>query len=147
MKRLVETRFIRYLVGSIDDVLTNAYVLELLWQQQAADGDGEVLGHLKNLVDPLFLPTLVILADVFSQSAFAGEIAQSDIYPLWDDKANFEKFLQKVKKINEMSVLENPLNKRLRLHHTSIKNGVFIPNAGKPDQHVNLLQHDVQFQP
>jgi hypothetical protein len=45
------------LVGSIDAVLTNAYVLELLWQQQAADGDGEVLGHLKNLVDPLFLPT------------------------------------------------------------------------------------------
>jgi hypothetical protein len=39
MKRLVETRFIRYLVGSIDAVLTNAYVLELLWQQQAADGD------------------------------------------------------------------------------------------------------------
>ena len=129
MKRLVETRFIRYLVGSIDAVLTNAYVLELLWQQQAGDGDNEVRGHLKNLVDPLFLPTLVILADVFSQSAFASEIAQSDIYPLWDDKANVEKFLQKVKKINEMSVLENSLNKHLRLHHTSIKNGVFTPEA------------------
>ena len=33
MKRLVETRFIRYLVGSVDAVLTNAYVLELLWQE------------------------------------------------------------------------------------------------------------------
>ena len=82
MKRLVETRFVRYLVGSIDAVLTNAYVLELLWQQQAGDGDNEVCGHLTNLVDPLFLPTLVILADVFSHSAFASEIAQSDIYPL-----------------------------------------------------------------
>jgi hypothetical protein len=66
---------------------------------------------------------------------------------LWDDKTNVENFLQKVKKINEMSVLENPLNKRLRLHHPSIKNGVFTPNAGKPDQHVSLLQRDVQFQP
>jgi hypothetical protein len=146
MKRLVETRFIRYLVGSIDAVLTNAYVLELLWQQ-AADGDNEIRGHLKNLVDPLFLPTLVILADVFSQSAFASEIAQSDIYPLWDDKANVEKFLQKVKKINEVPVLENPLNKRLRLHHPSIKNGIFTPNAAKPEQHGNILQRDVEFQP
>jgi hypothetical protein len=44
MKRLVKTRFIRYLVSSIDAVLTNDYVLELLWQQ-AADGDNEVCGH------------------------------------------------------------------------------------------------------
>jgi hypothetical protein len=43
--------------------------------------------------------------------------------------------------------LENPLNKRLQLHHPSIKNGVFTPNADKPDQHVNILQRDVQFQP
>ena len=79
MKRLVETRLIRYLVGSIYAVLTNAYVLELLWQQQAADGDNEVRGHLKNLVDALFIPSLLILADMFSQSVFASEIAQSDM--------------------------------------------------------------------
>jgi hypothetical protein len=66
---------------------------------------------------------------------------------LWDDKANVEKILRKVKKINEMSVFENPLNKRLRLHHLSIKNGIFTPNAGKRDQHVNILQRHVQFQP
>ena len=84
MKRLVETRFIRYMVGSIDAVLTNAYILDLMWQDQAAEGDNEIRGHLKNLVSPLFLPTLLVLADVFSQSAFASETAQSDIYPLWD---------------------------------------------------------------
>jgi hypothetical protein len=80
MKRVVETRFICYLVGSVDAVLTNAYVLELLWQEQAAEGDNEIRGHLKNLVSPLFLSTLLILADVFSQSAFTSEAAQSDLY-------------------------------------------------------------------
>ena len=55
MKRLVETRFIRYLVGSIDALLANAYVLELMWQEQSANGDTDVQGHLKNLVSPLFL--------------------------------------------------------------------------------------------
>ena len=34
------------LVGSVDAVLTNAYVLELLWQEQAAEGDNEICGHL-----------------------------------------------------------------------------------------------------
>ncbi len=62
MKRLVETRFICFMVGLIDAVLTNAYVLELLWQGEAADGDNEVHGHLKKLVSPLFLPTLLILS-------------------------------------------------------------------------------------
>ena len=52
MKRLVEMGFICYLVGSMDAVLTNAYVLELLWLQQAADGDNEVCGHLKNFFHP-----------------------------------------------------------------------------------------------
>lgn len=147
MKRLVETRFIRYLVGSIDAVLTNAFVLELLLQEQSAEGDNEVRGHLKNLVNPVFLPTLVILADVFSQSAFASETAQHDIYPLWDDKANVEKFLENIKKMNELPVLKNPLNKRLRVHHPSIAKGTFMPNASKPDQQVNILQRDVRFQP
>ena len=147
MKRLVETRFVRYLVGSIDALLTNAYVLELLWQQQAADGDTEVRGHLKNLVDPLFIPSLLVLADVFSQSVFASEIAQSDIYPLWEDKENVERFLVNIKKINEIPILENPLNKRLQIHYPNVKNGMFTPNANKPDQFVNLLQNDVQFQP
>lgn len=130
MKRLVETRFIRYLVGSIDAVLTNAYVLELLWQEQSADGDNEVRGHLKNLVNPVFLPTLVILADVFNQSAFASETAQHDIpvYPLWDDKANVETFLENIRRMNELPILENPLNKRLRIHHPSIAKGIFTPN-------------------
>ena len=50
MKRLVETRFIRYMVGSIDAVLTNAYILELMWQDQAAEGDNDIRGHLTNLV-------------------------------------------------------------------------------------------------
>ena len=50
-----------YLVGSVDVVLTNAYVLELLWQEQAAEGDNEIRGHLKNLVSPLFLSTLLLL--------------------------------------------------------------------------------------
>ena len=40
------------MVGSIDAVLTNAYVLELLWQGEAAEGDNEVHGHSKNLVSP-----------------------------------------------------------------------------------------------
>ena len=61
MKRLVETRFIRYLVGSIDALLANAYVLELMWQEQSTNGDVDIQGHLKNLVSPLFLPTLLIL--------------------------------------------------------------------------------------
>jgi hypothetical protein len=147
MKRLVETRFIRYLVGSIDALLTNAYVLELMWQEQSAGGDMDVQGHLKNLVNPLFLPTLVILADVFSQSAFASETAQSDIYPLWDDKANVDKFLCNIKRMNELPVLENPLNRRLRLHHPSIATGHFTPDANKPDQQVNIMQYDVRFQP
>ena len=60
MKRLVETRFIRYMVGSIDAVLTNAYILELMWQDQAAEGDNEIRGHLKNLVSPLFLADVLV---------------------------------------------------------------------------------------
>jgi hypothetical protein len=80
----------------------------------------DVQGHLKNLVSPLFLPTLVILADVFNQSAFASEAAQSDIYPLWDDKANVDKFLGNINRMNDLPVLENPLNRRLQHHHLSI---------------------------
>ena len=123
MKRLVETWFVRYLVDFIDGLLTNANVLELLWQQQAADGDNEVCGHLKNLVDPLFITSLPILADVFSQSVFASEIAESDIYPLSDDKENVERFLVNIKKITEIPILENPLNKRLQIHYPNINNG------------------------
>ena len=93
MKRLVEMRFICYLVGSMDAVLTNAYVLELLWLQQAADGDNDVCGHLKNLADPLFILSLLILADMFSQSVFASETAQSDIYPFWTTKKMLKDFL------------------------------------------------------
>ena len=147
MKRLVETRFIRYLVGSIDALLANAYVLELMWQEQSAEGDVDVQAHLKNLVCPLFLPTLLILADVFSHSAFASETAQSDIYPLWDDKANVDKFLENIKRINDLPVAENPLNRSLRLHLPSIATGHFTPNASKPDQQVNIMQYDVRFQP
>ena len=147
MKKLVETRFIRYMVRSIDAVLTNAYILELMWQDQAAEGENEIRGHLKNLVSPLFLPTLLILADVFSQSAFASETAQSDIYPLWDDKANIDKFIENVTKMKQVPILENPLNKRLRLHQPGIEKGVFTPNASKPNQQVNILQHDIHFQP
>ena len=147
MKRLVEARFIRYMVGSIDAALTNAYILELMWQDQAAEGDNEICGHLKNLVSPLFLPTLLVLADVFSQSAFARETAQSDIYPLWDDKANIDKLIENVTKMKQVPILENPLNKRLRLHQPGIEKGVFTPNASKPNQQVNILQHDIHFQP
>ncbi|CAB4020272.1 mimitin, mitochondrial, partial [Paramuricea clavata] len=142
-----DIRFIRHLVDSVDAVLTNAYVLELLWQEQAAEGDNEIRGHLKNLVSPLFLSILLILADVFSQSAFTSEAAQSDLYPLWDDKANVNKFIGNITKMNEMPVLENPLNRRLRLQYPSIQEGNFTPNFSKPDQQVNILQHDVQFQP
>jgi hypothetical protein len=49
--------------------------------------------------------------------------------------------------MNEMSVLENPLNRRLRLQYPSIEEGNFTPNFSKPDQQVNILQHDVQSQP
>ena len=147
MKRLVETRFICFMVGSIDAVLTNAYVLELLWQGEAAEGDNEVRGHLKNLVSPLFLPTLLILADIFSQSTFASETAQSDIYPLWDDKANVDKFIGNINKMSQLPVLENSLNKRLRLQHHNILEGSFTPNPNKPDQQVNILQYNIQFQP
>ena len=76
-----------------------------MWQDQAAEGDNEIRGHLKNLVSPLFLPTLLVLADVFSQSAFASETAQSDIYPLWDDKANIDKFIENVTKMQGSAYL------------------------------------------
>ena len=46
-----------------------------------------------------------------------------------------------------MPVLENPLNRRLCLQYPSIEEGNFTPNFSKPDQQVNILQHDVQFQP
>ncbi|CAB3979842.1 Hypothetical predicted protein [Paramuricea clavata] len=82
-----------------------------------------------------------------SQSAFTSEAAQSDLYPLWDDKANVDKFIGNITKMNEMPVLENPLNRRLRLQYPSIGEGNFMPNFSKPDQQVNILQHDVQFQP
>ena len=48
---LVETKFIHYLFGSIDALLAKTYVLELMWQEQFANGD---MGHLKNQVSPLF---------------------------------------------------------------------------------------------
>jgi hypothetical protein len=44
-----------------------------MWQEQSAGGNMDVQDHLKNLVSPLFLSTLLILADVFSQSVFQGE--------------------------------------------------------------------------
>jgi hypothetical protein len=135
------------MVGSIDAVLTNAYVLELLWQGEAAEGDNEVRRHLKNLVSPLFLPTLLILADIFSQSTFASETAQSDIYPLWVDKANVDKSIGNIHKMNQLPVFENSLNKRLRLQHHNILEGSFTPNPNKPDQQVNIFQHYIQFQP
>ncbi len=68
-----------------------------MWQEQSAEGDMDVQGHLMNLVSLLFLPMLLILADVFSHSALTSETAQSDIYPLWDDKANIDKFLENKK--------------------------------------------------
>ncbi|CAB3977936.1 Hypothetical predicted protein [Paramuricea clavata] len=120
---------------------------EATYTEQAAEGDNEICGHLKNLVSPLFLSTLLLLADVFSRSAFTSEAAQSDLYPLWDDKANVDKFIENITKINEMPVLENPLNRRLCLQYPSIEEGNFTPNFSKPDQQVNILQHDVQFQP
>ena len=46
-----------------------------------------------------------------------------------------------------MPILENPLNKQLRIHYPSIQNGMFTPNTNRPDQSANLLQNDVQFQP
>ena len=147
MKRLVETRFIRYLVGSIDALLANAYVLELMWQEQSANGDTDVQGHLKNLVSPLFLPTLLILADVFSQSVFASEASQSDIYPRWDDKANVDRFLANIKRINDLPLADNPLNRRVRLHLPNIATGHFIPNASRPEQQINIMQYNVHFQP
>jgi hypothetical protein len=149
MKRL-ETRFMRYLVGSVDVVLTNAYVLELLWQEQAAEGHNEICDHLKNLVSPLFLSTLLLLylptylVSPHSRVKLHGLIY---IYPLWDDKANVDKFIGNITKMNEMPVLENPLNRRLRLQYPSIEEGNFTSNFSKPDQQVNFLQHDIQFQP
>ncbi|CAB4039202.1 Hypothetical predicted protein [Paramuricea clavata] len=68
-------------------------------QEQAAEGDNEICGHLKNLVRMLFLSTLLILADIFSQSAFTSEATQSDLYPLWDDKANVDKFIGNITKM------------------------------------------------
>ena len=147
MKRLVETRFICYLVGSIDALLANTYVLELMWQEESANGDTDVQGHLKNLMSPPFLPTLLILADVFSQSVFASEASQSDIYPLWDDKANVDRFLANTKRINDLPLADNPLNRRVRLHLPNIATGHFIPNASRPEQQINIMQYNVQFQP
>ena len=80
-----------------------------MWQEQSANGDTDVQGHLKNLVSPLFLPILLILADVFSQSVFASEASQSDIYPLWDDKASVDRFLDNIKRINDLPLANNPL--------------------------------------
>ncbi len=60
MKRSVETR-------QLPDWF-NAYVLELMWQEQSAESDMDVQGHLTNLVSLLFLPMLLIQADVFSHS-------------------------------------------------------------------------------
>ena len=82
-------------------------------------------------MSPLFLSTLLILADVFSQSAFTSESAQSDLYPLWDDKANVDKFIGNITKMNEMPVLENPLNRRLRLQYRSIEEGNFTKPISK----------------
>jgi hypothetical protein len=64
---------------------------------------------------------------------FPSETAQFDIYPLWDDKANMDKFINNIKRMNDLPVLENPLNRRLPLHHPSIATGHFTPNASKPD--------------
>ncbi|CAB4009843.1 Hypothetical predicted protein [Paramuricea clavata] len=150
MKRLVETRYIRYFVGSVDVVLTNAYVLEQFWQEQAAEGDNEICGHLKNLVSPLFLSTFkyfylpTYLVSPHSRVKLHSLIG---LYPLWDDKANVDKFIGNITKMNEMPVLENPLNRRLRLQYPSIEEGNFTSNFSKPDQQVNFLQHDIQFQP
>ena len=49
--------------------------------------------------------------------------------------------------MKQVPILENPLNKRLRLHQPGIEKGVFTPNASKPNQQVNILQHDIHFQP
>ena len=46
-----------------------------------------------------------------------------------------------------MPISENPLNKQLRIHYPSVKNGMLTPNTNRPDQSANLLQSDVQFQP
>ena len=65
MKRLVETRFIHYLVGSIDALLANAYVLELMWQEQFANGDMDYLlsdiFSLMVIAESKYLEILLIL--------------------------------------------------------------------------------------
>ena len=138
---LVESRFIRYMVGSIDAVLTNAYILQLVRQDQAAEGDNEIRGHLKNLVSPLFLPTLLVLVNSLVKLPNLIYTHCGTTKPI---STNSLKTLQKWKQV---PILENPLNKRLRLHQPSIEKGVFTPNTRKPNQQVNILQHDIHFQP
>jgi hypothetical protein len=86
-------------------------------------------------------------SDIFSQSTFASETAQSDIHPQWDDKANVDKFIGNINKMNQLPVLETLLNKQLHFQHQNILEGSFTPNPNKPDQQVNILQYNIQFQP
>ena len=105
----------------------------------------DIQGHLKNLVSPIFLPTLLILADVFSQSVFASEVSQSDIYSLWDDKANVDRFLANIKRINYLPLADNPLNRKVRLHLPNIATGHFMSNPSRPEQQRNIIQYNVHF--
>jgi hypothetical protein len=125
LTKSVVTRFIFWSVLAIDRTVHDFSILCDLWTQEANENDVEALGLLRRLVDPDFIPTLLMTADVLDKCVNFSKAGQNDVSSVWRDQYQFEKLKTEIARIknarNPAAAANSLLFPRLHKHLEELK--------------------------
>ena len=91
-----ECRFIFWSVLAMDRCLFDFVVLAQLWTHESNEGDAEATGLLRALLDPAFVPTLLITADTLDRAVNFSKAGQNDVSDVWRDRYHLQKLVKEL---------------------------------------------------
>ena len=103
-QRLIETRFVAYLVEAVERVLTNRSVAVVVLRDMIGSGTlvrDAAKTALKNIEDPSFLLDALVILDFMRPAIALSKAGQATSYTVFDDKAAVSQYLSEIDRLTD----------------------------------------------